>query len=224
MIVYKDIEQRSPEWYAIRRGVLTASKYSEVITPTGKLADSKRSHDFIRDLVIDCFIGENEHKNNAQRLLDRKFHIQWGRDHEDLARDWFRDNVMPVSSVGFVKWGNAIPVGCSPDGLIPAGGSSVDWQAGLEIKCPAPSNHVAYLEAGVLPKEYRLQVHGSMAVMGLDSWWFMSYYPQIRPFLLEVKRDDFTAKVEQSLRDFVDVYRAEFARLSEVIGAKEVAA
>lgn len=224
MIVYKDIEQRSPEWYAIRRGVLTASKYDEVITPTGKLADSERSRKFIRDLVIDCCIGENEHKDNAQRLLDRKFDVQWGKDHEDVARDWFRDNVAPVSTVGFVKWGKGIPVGCSPDGLIPHGENIDEWHSGLEIKCPAPDTHVAYLEAGVLPKAYKLQVHGSMAVTDLDSWWFLSYHPKIRPFHLEVKRDEFTTKVWHALADFVDVYRAEFARLSEVIGAKEVAA
>ena len=223
MIVYKDIEQRTPEWYAIRRGVLTASKYDEAITSTGKLADSERSRKFIRSLIVDCWLDQNEHREHAQYLLDRKFDIQWGKDHEDVAREWFRSNVAPVSSVGFVKWGKGIPVGCSPDGLIPSGGNSEGWHSGLEIKCASPEVHVGYLEAGVLPKEYKLQVHGSMAVAGFDSWWFMSYHPKFRPFKLEVKRDEFTEKVEESLSEFVKVYRAEFERLSDVITGKEAA-
>lgn len=224
MIVHKDIEQRSPEWYAVRKGMLTSSNFNQVITPTGKLADSNASRKFIRDLVIECFVDHDPHKENAEKKMSYDFSINWGNDHEGVAREWFAENKMPVSEVGFVKMGKNIPIGCSPDGVIPSGEDLGKWDAGLEIKCPSLRTHIGRLEAGTLPDEYKIQVHGSMAVTGLDRWYFLSYYPGFRSFLLEVKRDEFTEKVGDSLAEFVKVYKAEFSRLSEIILAKEVAA
>ena len=219
MIAYKNIEQRSPQWHALRRGVLTASEFNEVVTPTGKLADSEKSRRFIRGLVLDCIDVGDPHKEADEKKLEYNFAINWGNEHEGAARRWFAENVMPVSEVGFVKWGEHIPIGCSPDGVIPSGDEIGKWHAGLEIKCPSLSAHVSYLDAGTLPDEYKLQVHGSMAVTGLDRWYFLSYYPRpkFRNFLIEVKRDGFTERVEQSLTEFVEVYRSEFRRISDLI-------
>ena len=229
MIVYKDIEQRSPEWYAIRRGVLSASNFKYVITPTGKLAKSKTSRKFIRDLVLECLAGSDPHKEAANKKLSYDFAMNWGNDYEGVARQWFAE-IMPVSEVGFVKMGEHIPIGCSPDGVIPSGDELGKYHSGLEIKCPSLSTHSCWLEDGVLPDEHKIQVHGNMAVMGLDSWHFLSYYPDdnlridIKNLLIEVERDEFTETVSESLAEFVEVYKSEFNRLSEIILAKEVAA
>jgi len=218
MKIYKDIEQRTPEWHKIRNGVLTASNFTKVITPTGKLSNSETSRGFIKDLVIDCLIDQNPHKEDSQRAMSYKFSIRWGNDHEPIARDWFRNNVCSVETVGFVKFDKNIPLGCSPDGLIPSK-ENEGWESGLEIKCPSIKAHVEYLDSGVLPPEYNMQVHGSMAVTGLNSWYFLSYYPAkgVKQFLLRVERDDFTEKIKQSLMDFVDLYRSEFSRISAII-------
>ena len=49
--------------------------------------------------------------------------------------------------------------------------------------------HDKYCQKGVCPTEYRLQVQGSMMVTGYETWWFMSYFPGLSPFILPVKRD-----------------------------------
>lgn len=57
---------------------------------------------------------------------------------------------------------------------------------GIEIKCPAPHTHVKYLSDGVIPKEYRAQVYGSMFCTGFSKWVFMSYCRGFPALILEV--------------------------------------
>jgi hypothetical protein len=89
--------------------------------------------------------------------------------------------------------------------ILNANGFSI---AGLEIKCPSPFTHAEYIEAGVLPDQYKAQVHGSMAVTGLDQWHFFSYFPGLQPLHLVVTRDDYTAKIEAAIDQFVIEYGA----------------
>jgi hypothetical protein len=152
------------------------------------------------------------------------FAIKWGNDHEDIASEWFRNEVAPVSTVGFCQRFKGDLIGCSPDRLIPEGGDSEDWHAGLEIKCPSPDTHTNWAVDGVLPVEHALQVHGSMVVTGLNSWHFLSYHPRCKPFHLIIKRDEFTQKVEESLNGFVKLYKYEGNRVMEAITEGGVAA
>jgi hypothetical protein len=41
-----------------------------------------------------------------------------------------------------------------------------------------------------------------MAVSGLDRWWFVSYFPELRPLIVCVERDQFTDQVLSALEDF----------------------
>ena len=93
---------------------------------------------------------------------------------EPYAREAFEDLTgMKIEEVGFCAWNHG-KVSASPDGRID--GQNVGW----EVKAPDPDTHAKYLFDGVLPEEYAPQVHGSMAVTGADSWWFMSYCPRIK--------------------------------------------
>jgi hypothetical protein len=80
---------------------------------------------------------------------------------------------------------------------------------GFEVKCPKASTQFAYLRAGVLPPYYAPQVHFSMAVTGLDRWYFMSYYPGLDPLIVLAYRDDYTRAVEFALDCFIDRLEAE---------------
>jgi len=86
--------------------------------------------------------------------------------------------------------------GCSPDGLI--AGEPV----GFEGKCPLPATHCRYLLDGVLPEEYRDQVHGNMAVTGAKGWWFQSYCPGLPSFRVFVERDEYTNRMASGLDEF----------------------
>lgn len=196
MKIYPEMEQGSEEWFKARAGRPTASNFDRILTPTGK--DSSQWEGFALDLMADCirpdmvdFVGTR--------------HTDRGNELEPEARSEFeRQLQMPVAQVGFITRDDGI-IGCSPDGLIYRDGQLV---AGLELKCPLAKNHAKYLVEGVLPKDYGPQVHGSMAVTGLDYWYFMSYCQGMAPFILRVERNDYTAKLSDALDRFLVYYSA----------------
>ena len=94
----------------------------------------------------------------------------------------------------------------SPDGLI-------DQDCGIELKVPNAATHVGYLRGGVLPAEYRAQVHWSMVVTGFARWWCMSWSPFLPPLLVDVHRDEFTTKLQANMDRFWDEYSEVWANL-----------
>ena len=55
--VFSDIEQRSPEWYAARCGIVTASIVGKLLTPTLKVADNDTSRGVTASLVAERITG-----------------------------------------------------------------------------------------------------------------------------------------------------------------------
>jgi putative phage-type endonuclease len=198
--VFADLVQGTDEWLQIRKGHPTASRFSDIITAAkGDL--SKSSAGYIRELIGECFCPE------FQYFTGNKF-TERGKELEPEAREAFAvETGLTVTQVGFCLSDDGVS-GCSPDGLISADGKYV---AGVEIKCPSPKVHVGYVLDGVLPEDYKQQVHGSMAVTGLNEWHFWSYFPGMRHFHLIVKRDEYTEKLATSLAAFVEQYKAAHA-------------
>lgn len=198
MKIYRDIVQGSEEWLAIRAGKPTASRFSDIITAArGEL--SKSSKGYIRELIGACFCPDFEYWSGNK-------YTEHGKEFEQEARDAFTaETGFKIEQVGFCLSDDGVS-GCSPDGLIVDADGNVI--GGVEIKCPSPKTHVGYVLDGVLPDDYKQQVHGSMAVTGLNVWHFWSYLPGMRHFHLEVKRDEYTDKVAASIAAFVADYKA----------------
>lgn len=200
MKIHKGFLQGSEEWFALRRGRVTASNFSRIITPA-KAAYSAQAKSYMRDLVVECFCPD------YAKFIGNKW-TERGTEMEPEARKAFEKHTgAATEQVAFVtaeKWGHV--VGCSPDSLI----LNMIGQpiAGLEIKCPSPFTHAEYIEDGTLPDQYKAQVHGSMAVTGLDEWHFFSYFPGLQPLHLIVTRDEYTAKIEAAIDQFVIEYGA----------------
>lgn len=199
MKIYKDITQGSEEWLAIRKGRPTASRFSEIITATG--LPSKSAGAYIRELIAECFCPDfSSWAGNI--YTDR------GAELEPVAREAFTEQTgIQLEQVGFVLSDDGV-CGCSPDSLIQLCG---DYRAGLEIKCPSPKAHVGYVLDGVLPADYKQQVHGSMAITGLNTWHFWSYFPGMKPLHVVVERDAYTEKMKDALAEFVPNYKAAMA-------------
>lgn len=202
MKIFRDLEQGTPEWIAIRKGHPTASRFSDIITAAkGEL--SKSSTGYIRELIGESFCPDWE------EWLGNKF-TDRGKETEPEARDAFATILeagRTVEEVGFVLGDDQV-CGCSPDGLIYEGEALV---SGVEIKCPSPKVHVGYVLDGGLPDAYKQQVHGSMVIAGLPEWHFWSYFPGLRPHHVIIKRDDYTAKLQAALWQFVASYKAAYA-------------
>lgn len=198
MKVFKDIEQGSEAWHSLRAGKPTSSRFADIITAVkGDL--SKSSKGYIRELIGACFCPDFEYWSG------NKF-TEHGKQFEQEARDAFTvETGFKIEQVGFCLSDDGVS-GCSPDGLLVDDAGNVF--GGVEIKCPSPKTHVGYVLDGVLPDDYKQQVHGSMAVTGLNSWHFWSYLPGMRHLHVEVKRDDYTNKLSASLASFVAEYKA----------------
>jgi putative phage-type endonuclease len=208
MIIAEQMEQGSEAWFNIRKGRATASEFNKILTAGGKLSSS--SEKYMQKLTRECLMDD------PHEFMGNKF-TDWGNDMEPEAREFFQlQTGLKVAEVGFVARQDGAPIGCSPDGLVWADGE-LEYDAGLEIKCPQVDTHVGYVMAGVLPNAYKLQVHGSMAVTGLNSWYFISYFPGLNPLILKVERDEFTELVSNTLDMFVIRYAGEREQILDAI-------
>jgi hypothetical protein len=195
VIVHPQIEQGSPEWFAIRAGMLTASKFDKILTPGG--ARSRQIDDCINDLIGQSFAPDELEE------FAGNWHTKRGKEMEPQAREAFVARTgHAVEEVGFCATDDLI-AGCSPDGLITCDGQYV---GGLEIKCPSRGVHVRYVCAGVLPEAYKQQVHGSLVVTGLPEWHFWSWHPRMEPLHVIVRPDGYTRAMAEALREFSRLY------------------
>ncbi len=186
-------EQGSQEWMEARAGIATASEFHRIITPVhGTLSDGAES--YINELIAERIAGVDP--DEADHFVSKQ--MRHGHMLEPKARaQYMFDTDHEVTTVGFVVADDPL-FGFSPDGLI-------GEEGGLELKCPDLKQHVAYVRAGGLPKKYRPQVHGSLALSGRDWWDFGSYAGWGMPLhLVRVTPDVYTRKVSDALKHFRD--------------------
>jgi len=191
-------EQRSPEWYAARRGVPTASEFGNIITP------KKGEYAAAADTYINQLIDELMRPDAGQAFTGNR-HTERGELLEDDARELYAfERELVPRQVGFIL-NDAGTLGCSPDSLICTDG-------GLEVKCPDGPTHVKWLRAGGIPDEHKPQVHGSLIITERKWWDFLSYCPGYEPLLVRVTPDGFTEKLQGHLDRFLREYHAARAR------------
>lgn len=201
MIIH-DMPQGSPEWKLARLGKPSASNFSRIIT-AAKADLSKAGDDYLCQLIGECVAPDWVYWE-GNKATER------GTALEPEARAAFGNHTgLLVKEVGFITRDDGV-IGCSPDGLIYDDADNL--VAGLEIKCPSPKEFVSYQLDGVLPEQYKQQLHGGMAVTGLDQWHFFAYFPGLKPFHLIVQRDEYTEKLSAALDIFLGKYQTAYAK------------
>lgn len=179
-----DCEQGTAEWFEARRGIVTASRFSDVLAKGQGITRRK----YLLTLAGEAITGEcAESFSNA--------HMERGHAMEADARNLyaFAQDVEP-EIVGFMRRGRA---GCSPDSLVGDRGM-------LEIKSKLPHLQLDVLEKGKLPSEHVAQVQGQMWIAGRDWCDFVSYWPRLPLFCIRVERDDkYIETLSQAVADFV---------------------
>ncbi len=190
--------QRSPEWYAVRIGRITASRMGDMMakTKTGWGASRKN---YRTELVYERLTGEAWPQRPPTEAMQR------GTDLEAEAREKYARRIkflddLTVEEVGFCL--HSIPLsGASPDGLVGTEGL-------LEIKCPNLATHLDTIERGVIDNDYLLQCQWQMACTGRQWVDFCSYDPRwaLQPlFVKRIKRDALLIEaLECEVRTFSD--------------------
>ena len=161
--VYTELEQRSPEWYEARCGVLTASVVGKFITPkTVKVADNETSRGITRQLVAERITGHVVETFQSDAMFR-------GVADEPLARDLYSKHHAPATEVGFmVREIHGHKLGFSPDGLVRDDGL-------IEVKSAEPKIHLARILSEGVPSEHMAQMQAGMLVSGREFCDFVSY-------------------------------------------------
>lgn len=193
-----DFDQNSTEWFEARRGIVTASRFSDALAKGQGITRRK----YLLTLAGEAITGEcAESYSNA--------HMERGHLMEAEARDMyaFTRDVEPVS-VGFMRRGR---IGASPDSLLGSDGL-------LEIKSKLPHLQLDVLDKGKLPSEHVAQVQGQLLVSGREWADFVSYWPKLPLFCIRVERDEkYIEMLNQALADFV----GEMDEIIKRFGAQE---
>ena len=192
--------QGSDEWLQSRLGKPTASNFGKLITPTGKPSTSAES--YINDLIAQKITGElPEFYTNAA--------MERGNELEPAAKALYEFiNGVEVVQVGLCLH-DTLDCGASPDGLIGVDG-------GIEIKCPLPHTHIAYLREGVVPSKYIPQIQGCLWITGREWWDFMSYHPAMQDLIVRVERDnEYIKKLADQVERAVDIIKTESKKWSK---------
>jgi hypothetical protein len=166
--------QGSDEWLQSRLGKPTASNFGKLITPTGK--PSASADGYINELIAQRITGElpEFYTNSA---------MERGNELEPAAKALYEFTYgVEVVEAGLCLH-DEFDCGASPDGLVGDDG-------GLEIKCPLPHNHIAYLRSGDVTTKYIPQIQGCLWITGREWWDFMSYHPAMEDLIVRVYRDE----------------------------------
>lgn len=157
-----DCEQRSPEWFALRRGILTASNM-DVLMAEGRDGGPSLTRARLLDQMAAEIISEIPAETYSSAAMKR------GLEQEPaLIDDYAFERGVTVERVGFVRrtianpLGEDLVIGCSPDGLV--GSSKV-----LQIKSLQPDLLVRLIDSGRFPSEHKWQCHGELLVTGRAS-------------------------------------------------------
>lgn len=146
-------EQRTPEWYEVRKGLMTAS-------------------DAAGALGIPAFKGQ---RNVRQSLLQQKVsgsftgnHMtRWGQENEDQVRERAMRALGEVAwEVGLVVHPELSWLGASPDGVTNTGKL-------IEIKCPYKRKP----DPCEVPHHYWPQIQVQLECTDLDSCYFVQWQP-----------------------------------------------
>lgn len=209
MITYRtDIDQGTQEWIDARRGMLTASEMSKIITPTTlkpAANDKQRAHVF--EIAAQRISGFVEPSYISDDMLR-------GREDEIDARDLYVDQYAAVDHVGFItNDDHGFTLGYSPDGLVGDDGL-------IEVKSRRQHFQVETIMREATPSEHVIQVQAGLLISGRAWCDFISYSAGLPMAVFRVEPDPEIREAiiaaatafEASVAHVVATYRAAVAK------------
>ena len=203
------MEQRSPEWHAIRLGRATASRVADIVAKT-KTGYSTSRANYMAELICERLTGVQGESYSSAAMI-------WGTSTEPMARAAYEGATGSlVIETGFVPHISIALAGASPDGLIGDDGL-------VEIKCPITATHIETLLGQSVPGRYSTQMQWQMACTGRKWCDFVSYDPRMpegmQIFIKRVDRDNVAiAELEREVVNFINELDGKIIQLKEKTG------
>ena len=160
---WPDVEQGSPEWHDQRRGIVTASVMSQLITPAQiRPANNPESRSIAALLAAERITGFTEPTYVSDDMAR-------GHDVEPLAAESYSEHHAPVTFTGFmVRDEFGFRLGYSPDGKVGDDGL-------IEIKSRRQKKHLQTILADEVPRENIAQIQTGLLVSGREWCDYVSY-------------------------------------------------
>lgn len=195
MIIH-DCEQNSPEWFACRLGLPTASMFATVMAKGRDGGSSVTRRDYLYKLAGEVLTGEPM-ENYSNDAMVR------GQVMEASARERYAfDTDAEPRLVGFISNFGA---GASPDSLIGERGL-------LEIKTKQPNRHIEALLRDDIPPEHRAQCQGQLWIAEREWLDLAIYWPKLPLIVRRVTRDEaYIGEIAAA----VNLFRGELANVVE---------
>lgn len=197
--IVHDVEQRTPEWTALRVGRLCGSRAAEMLATIKSGGEAAGRRNLRTQLVLERI---------TQRPQERGFLNQAMQDGIDREADglllYEALTGTLLQRVGFVSH-HALMAGVSPDGIVD------NWIGSVEVKSPFAATHLEYLETGKVPDEYDKQIRHLLWLTGLPWCDWVSYQPDF-PEALQLK----VVRVHRDEAVSADYERKVIAFLAEV--------
>lgn len=202
MKIVTDIEQGTPEWLALRLGIVTASEL-DCLLVSGKHPTGFGVAAFT---YMDQLIGERITEEAAELPFQTKATIR-GHEQEGVAKSLYEAR----EEVGIQKVGIILNhgIGYSPDGLVGSDGL-------IEIKTKLPKFQVGVILAGEIPKEHIAQCQGGLWASDREWIDFISYWPGMPLFVKRAHRDEaMIRKIAERVKSFYEIMDE---RMNKVLG------
>ncbi len=195
--------QGSPEWYAIRMGIPTASQMHRVVTPKGNPSGKETQEKYLLELL-----GERVTGHPASDYLSKA--MERGKTLEKDAISFYQlQRGLDTTPVGFVS-NDDCTIGASPDQFVGDDGQ-------MEIKVPNVGNHLGFLLGyGSTYEEHKVQVQTQLWITG-RAWNDVVSYNEILPMALaRIERDEkFIATLSEIVQAFSDKLESKARELAE---------
>lgn len=198
-------------WKEQRKGKVTGSKFSDVITEPRTKKDkeagilSQTAQSYLNQIIAEEFYDSAQFEQQTSLedyygYVNQSRPLEYGNTMESTAKNQYKSLFgLEIKEVGFVEYSGPIKeligyVGCTPDGRI----ESKEGVFNVEIKCPwNPANHIRNIldpENGIL-KDYKAQIQGEMWITETDKTKVISFdgrmsNPKLWLVEHEVQRDD----------------------------------
>jgi hypothetical protein len=152
---HKEMIQGSDEWFAARRGLLTASEMHLIVTPTLKAASNDKERSHLYELLAQRITQYVEPTYVGDAMLR-------GQEEELEAVLLYQQTYEPVERVGFItndKWG--FTLGYSPDAIVGADGLVECKSRKQKLQM---QTYLEYVANNTIAPEFMIQVQTGLLV------------------------------------------------------------
>jgi putative phage-type endonuclease len=174
---YHTLDQGTPEWHALRCGIVTASTVKALLTSKGAIANNDTARMLIKELAA---------QRISQYVEPQFMTADMMRGHEDEidARALYSVKYAPVEQTGFVtrEIAPGVILGASPDGLVGEDGL-------IECKSRRQKFQLDTIASAEVPEEYHAQIQAQLLVTGRKWCDFISYCGGWPMFVKRVEPD-----------------------------------